>query len=107
MIATKTSPSAQARRKTARKASASDRVQLRINPMDKNIIARAAKMNRTTVSKFMLESSRQAAQEVFASQTKFVLNDEQWAAFCEAVDKPPRHNLTGLKRLLSAPSVFE
>jgi hypothetical protein len=41
-----------------------------------------------------------------ADQTLFVLSDEQWRAFTEALDRPARH-LPRLEKLLREPSVLE
>ena len=41
-----------------------------------------------------------------ADQTEFVLSEEQWQAFTEALDRPARH-LPRLEMLLREPSVLE
>lgn len=82
------------------------KVQLRLRPSEKAVIARAAEVRQTTLSKFMLENAVQAAQQVLADQTHFSLSLEQWKAFCQALDAPPRA-IPALKRLLTEKSVFD
>jgi uncharacterized protein (DUF1778 family) len=41
-----------------------------------------------------------------ADQTQFVLSDEQWQAFTEALDRPAQHH-TQLEKLLREPSILE
>jgi uncharacterized protein (DUF1778 family) len=54
-----------------------------------------------------LELDMDAPQEEDqADQTQFVLSDEQWQAFTEALDRPARH-LPQLEKLLREPSILE
>jgi uncharacterized protein (DUF1778 family) len=41
-----------------------------------------------------------------ADQTHFVLSEEHWHAFSEALDRPARH-LPELEKLLQEPSILE
>src|SRR5262249_20291721 len=91
------------RPKTSLKAT---KVQLRLRPAEKAVIARAAELRRTTLSKFMLENAYQAAQQVLADQAHFVLPAERWKVFCQALDAPPRV-IPALGQLLTEKSVFD
>jgi uncharacterized protein (DUF1778 family) len=52
-----------------------------------------------------VEQNRNIVKEqAQADQTLFVLSDEQWRAFTEALDRPARH-LPQLEKLLREPSV--
>jgi uncharacterized protein (DUF1778 family) len=88
--------------KAAVKAS---KVQLRLRPAEKELIARAARLKRTTLTNFMVENAYSAAQQALADQVHFALSPERWKVFCEALDAPPR-NIPALRDLLSRPSVF-
>ena len=81
-------------------------VQLRMRPAEKTAIARAARLRDTTLSKFMLENSVRAAQQVLADQVHFTLSARDWEAFCQALDAPPRV-IPAVKKLFSQSSVFE
>lgn len=83
-----------------------ERMNLRTTSHQKEVIKRAASLRQTDVSSFMLSSAYEAAQEVLAQQTHFALADEQWNAFCSALDAPPKE-IPALKALFSQPSVFE
>lgn len=82
------------------------KVQLRMRPLQKDVIARAAELKQTTMTTFMVEQAFQAAQQILADQTHFYLSPEKWDAFCAALDAPPR-DLPKLRRLLREPSVFD
>ena len=82
------------------------KLQLRLSPAEKELIARAARLRKTTVSGFLLDNARTAAEQVLADRVHFLLPPDQWEAFCKALDAPPG-DMPALKRLLSDPSVFD
>ncbi|MBI1914712.1 MAG: DUF1778 domain-containing protein [Planctomycetes bacterium] len=82
------------------------KVQLRLRPAEKAVIARAAELRQTTLSKFMLENAYQAAQQVLAEQVHFSLPPGRWKAFCQALDAPPR-KIPALEQLLTEQGVFD
>lgn len=82
------------------------KVQLRMRPLQKDVIARAAELKQTTVTNFMVEQAFQAAQQILADQTHFYLSPEKWEEFCAALDAPPKKK-PRLKKLLTQPSVFD
>jgi uncharacterized protein (DUF1778 family) len=82
------------------------KVQLRLRPDQKAVLARAARLRRTSLSTFMLEHAYTAAQQVLAEQTDVVLPPAEWRAFCQALDAPPR-SVPALKKLLTEESVFD
>jgi uncharacterized protein (DUF1778 family) len=82
------------------------KVQLRMRPLQKDVIARAAELKQTTLTNFMVEHAFEAAQHILADQTHFYLSPEKWDEFVAALDAPPR-NLPGLRKLLTGPAVFD
>lgn len=82
------------------------KVQLRMRPLQKDVIARAAKLKQTTLTNFMIEQAFQTAQEILADQAHFYLSPDRWDEFCKALDAPPR-KLAALRKLLTEPSVFD
>jgi uncharacterized protein (DUF1778 family) len=82
------------------------KIQLRLRPAQKALIARAAELRQTTLSNFMLEHACQAAQEVLAEQVDVVMPPHEWKAFCKALDAPPRA-IPALRKLLTEASVFD
>ena len=96
-------------RKTKRKPPSSlkaTRIQLRLRPAQKAVLARAAELRQTSLSNFMLEHACEAAQQVLAEQVDIVMGPAEWAAFCKALDAPPRA-IPALRKLLTEASVFD
>ena len=82
------------------------RFHLRASERDVSTISRAAAFAGVSVSAFILESASERAERTLADQTHFVLSDEQWQAFTEALDQPARR-LPQLEKLLREPSILE
>jgi uncharacterized protein (DUF1778 family) len=76
------------------------KVQLRLRPAQKEMIAHAAQIKQTTLTAFMVEHALSAAQQVLADQLHFELSQRRWKAFCAALDRPPK-SLPALRRLLT------
>lgn len=81
-------------------------INLRISSEDLSLIDSAAKLRGQTRTSFMLEASKQSAEEILLNQTYFFLNGDQWQAFNELLDKPPAPNAK-LKKLLQKKSPWE
>jgi uncharacterized protein (DUF1778 family) len=92
--------------KVKRPALKQTRMQLRLRPEQKHVIAQAARLRQTTLSNFMLQHAYNAAQEVLADQVHFILPPERWREFCRALDAPPRV-IPALKSLFSEPSPWD
>jgi uncharacterized protein (DUF1778 family) len=82
------------------------KVQLRLRPDQKAVLARAAELRQTSLSNFMLENAYAAAQQVLAEQIDIVMSPAEWRAFCQALDAPPRP-IPALRKLLTEASVFD
>ena len=96
-------------RKTKPKTPASlkgTKIQLRLRPAQKAVLARAAELRQTSLSQFMLEHACEAAQQVLAEQVDIVMPPAEWDAFCKALDAPPRQ-IPALKKLFTEASIFD
>ena len=82
------------------------KVQLRMRPLQKEVIALAANVKQTTVTNFMVEQAFNAAQQILADQAHFYLSPGKWDEFCAALDAPPKE-LPSLRKLLTEPGVFD
>lgn len=82
------------------------KVQLRLRPVQKAVLVRAAALRHTSLSNFMLEHAYEAAQHVIADQVDIVMPPREWEAFCKALDAAPRSSAS-LKELFARPSVFD
>jgi len=48
----------------------------------------APRLTRTTLSDFIIESGGERAERLLADRDRFTLDEEQWAAFNSALDRP-------------------
>jgi uncharacterized protein (DUF1778 family) len=90
----------------AKRNTASTRLNLRVAPTVKDLLRAAAKLQRSSLTGFIIKSSQDAAEAVLAEQTRFVLPKEKWLAFNAALDAPAKE-IPSLRRLLTEPSVFD
>lgn len=64
------------------------RLNLRVAPEDEDLFREAAELEQESLSQFMVESARERAERLLADRTRFVLDDDQWAAFTAALERP-------------------
>ena len=81
-------------------------LQLRVSSEQKNTLIRAAKLGNMTLSGFVLEKAFSAAQEILSAQSHFIMNQDQWDAFCKAIDAPVRI-IPELKKLLDEDGLLD
>ena len=86
--------------------SKSKRFNLPATSKQDSLIRVAAKVRGLDVTDFIMESACEKAQETLADQTRFVLNEKQWAKFMKALDEPPRI-IPQIQKLFSEPSIAE
>lgn len=86
--------------------SKTERIDIRTNPSVKEILHKAAMAAHKNVSEFLLDAGLEAAQETLAGRQIFRLDEEQWQAFQEALDRPVQYK-PRLAKLLTEPSVLE
>ncbi len=82
------------------------KVQLRLRPAQKEMIAHAAQIQQTTLTSFVVEHALNAAQQVLADQAHFELPSDRWEAFCAALDRPPKE-IPALRKLLTEKSLLD
>jgi len=75
-------------------------INLRTPPAQRELIDRAARLQGKSRTDFMLEASREKAEQVLLDQTLFAATAKQYKAFVALMDAPLAKN-AGLKRLLS------
>lgn len=66
----------------------SSRRNLRISPADDALFRQAAAEIGESVSEFLVESGRDRAEMILADRTHFALDQESWATFSAALDRP-------------------
>ena len=84
----------------------SEKLDLRLSREAKETIYAAAAAAHRTVSDFVVESALRQVEETLADRRHFGLNAEQWTAFLEELDRPPR-DLPQVEKLFREPSIFE
>lgn len=70
------------------KSSREARLNLRVGARQNELIRLAAQATHKTVTAFVLDSASTAAEQVLADRRWFMLDDEAWAAFQDALERP-------------------
>jgi uncharacterized protein (DUF1778 family) len=84
----------------------SERIDVRTSGPVKQLLQEAARACHKNVSEFLLDAGITAANQALADRRHFVLNDEQWQAFQQALDAPPQ-SLPRLKNLMTEPGLLD
>ena len=82
------------------------RLSIRASEPEKTMLAQAAQARHMNTSQFVLQASLEAARAALADQTEFRLPPEQWEAFCNRLDAPPKV-IPALRRLFHEPGPFD
>ena len=82
-------------------ANKESRLTIRVDPVRKAVIARAAKQRGHTISEFVLENAYQVATELLADEQPISLAKKQIAHIFEILDKPPAKRVAAVRKLLS------
>ncbi len=83
-----------------------ERIDIRTTPTAKETLQQAASARHKNVSEFLLDAGLAAASEALADRHVFLLDDESWRAFRDALDRPVRPK-PRLAKLLAEPGVLE
>ena len=84
----------------------SEQINLRANPSQRDLFDRAAKVLHKSRTEFMLDAATVAAQEILLESNEFVLDESEYSAFVEMLDRPVAEN-TALMKLLKKPPSWE
>ena len=84
----------------------SERIEVRTTPSMKALLQRAATASHKSVTEFLLEAGMNAAEDALINRRVFRLDDEQWQAFQDVLDRPVTEK-PRLARLLAGKSVLE
>lgn len=82
-----------------------DRIQLRVPSLKKDIITKAARLENKTLSEFVLDQAYEQAQRILSDNGDYVLNDQQWERFLDALEAPVK-DLPNVRKLFNEPSIF-
>lgn len=81
-------------------------INLRVTPRDRDLIDRAAASLGKNRSEFMMDASRQAAEDALMDRQAFRLDAAQFATFVAALDAQPEPN-DRLRRLIATPAPWD
>jgi uncharacterized protein (DUF1778 family) len=81
-------------------------INLRVTPRDRDLIDRAAASLGKNRSEFMMDASRQAAEDALLDRQAFRLDAAQFGAFVAVLDAPPAPN-DRLRRLIATPAPWD
>ncbi|MBK1680431.1 DUF1778 domain-containing protein [Rhodocyclus tenuis] len=84
----------------------SERIDVRTSTPVKQLLQDAARASHKNVSEFLLDAGITAANQALAERRHFVLDDEQWQSFQQALDAPPQA-LPRLKKLLTEQGLLD
>ena len=83
-----------------------ERIDVRANLPVKQLLQDAARACHKSVSEFLLDAGIIAANQTLADRNRFELNEEQWHAFQQALDRPVKTE-PRLRSLLTEPGVLD
>jgi uncharacterized protein (DUF1778 family) len=83
-----------------------ERIDLRVNLHVKQLLQEAARACHKSVSEFLLDAGITAANQTLDDRRRFELDDEQWQAFQQALERPVKSQ-PPLERLLTEKGVLD
>lgn len=95
-----------ARPARAKRATRSEKLDLRLTPQVKRTLQSAAEASHKSVSEFVVESALARAEEALLDRRQIFVSAEVYDKFVTMLDAPPRDH-PRLRRLLTEPSVFD
>ena len=82
------------------------RLDLRVDERREAVIRHAADLQGRTITDFVLAAAFAEAERVLTDRRRFVLEDEAWERFNQALDRPATEK-PRLRALLERPSILE
>lgn len=86
--------------------SKSERIDVRASAQVKHLLQNAARACHKNVSEFLLDAGIVAANQALADRNRFELDEAQWQAFQQALERPVQHK-PRLKKLLAEPGMLD
>ena len=83
-----------------------ERIDIRTSSDVKQLLQEAAHSCHKNISEFLLEAGIKEANQTLAERRHFALDDQQWASFKQALDRPVQEK-PRLQKLLTKPEVLE
>ena len=86
--------------------SKTERIDVRASSAVKQLLQEAARACHKNVSEFLLDAGVTAANQALAERRRFVLDEAQWQAFEQALDRPVQTK-PRLRKLLREPGALD
>ncbi|WP_242624783.1 DUF1778 domain-containing protein [Krasilnikovia cinnamomea] len=83
-----------------------ERLHLRLDAEQRALLEAASEATGSSLSAFVLRSATDAAAGVLADRRAFLLDEQDWRAFDEALERPAQ-DVSGLRELLTQPTVLD
>ncbi|MBL8048756.1 MAG: DUF1778 domain-containing protein [Chthonomonas sp.] len=83
-----------------------DRLSIRANAKQKQVLRRAAEVRHTSMSQFVLEASLNEADRVLQEEQRLVLSADEFELMAKLMDQPAR-DLPALRELLNEKPVWD
>ncbi len=87
-------------------STASETMNIRIKPADRDLIDRAAKATGKNRTEFIIAAAHREAEAVLLDQRLFTLEGKEFDEFVKALDRPPKKNRK-LQQLLTTPAPWD
>jgi uncharacterized protein (DUF1778 family) len=84
----------------------SDRLQLRVTPLQREIIESAAQSQHETITDYVVRHAVSAAKEDLADRRYFTIDDAAWVEFKALLERPPVYK-PRLEKLLAQPAPWK
>jgi uncharacterized protein (DUF1778 family) len=83
-----------------------ERLHLRVDAEQKALLEAASQATGVSMSTFVLTAATEAAADVLADRRVFVLDQDAWQVFDDALARPAG-DVAGLRELLATPTVLD
>jgi len=83
-----------------------ERLHLRLDERQKALLEAASQAAGDSVSTFVLKAATEAAADVLADRRAFLLDEQAWRVFDEALQRPAE-DVAGLRELLTGSTVLD
>jgi uncharacterized protein (DUF1778 family) len=87
-------------------ATKDERINLRVDARQKSLLEAASEVEQTSVSAFVLSAATAAASNVLADRRALILDEQAWAAFDTALNRPAQE-VQGLRQLITEPTALD
>ncbi|MEM6604070.1 MAG: DUF1778 domain-containing protein [Pseudomonadota bacterium] len=82
-------------------------IKMRVDPYCKALIDKAAQIQHTDMSNFILHYAFEAAKQVVSNETQIGLSAEEYDDFCQKLDNPPKENIQKMNDLLNSKTILD